>query len=144
MKRSMQLWLPGSRALQNLLRSSQENQPSLLTDSNGITLDDLVGPQSWLLFDLLGIDGDWLALSPGLWEADPDNRQMSAIIHHLAVVNDIYRITPMQQGMEPTEAILSWYQVHTEHNYHSSSKMRWNRSYKLVVFLYIIYSVCSS
>ncbi len=53
-----------------------------------LTLDSLVGPNSWLLFELLQTDGAWLGLPPRQWSANQDYAAASSIIHHLQVVND--------------------------------------------------------
>lgn len=53
-----------------------------------VKLEALVGPKSWLLFDLLGANDDWLALNPDEWDADLDYTGMSAIVKQLEVVND--------------------------------------------------------
>ena len=52
------------------------------------TLQGMVGPKSWLLFDLLGINGEWLATPTGQWETDPSYLRMREVVSHLAVVND--------------------------------------------------------
>lgn len=51
-------------------------------------LDTLVGPQSWLLFHLLEVNGDWLALPAGQWGGNPGYIQMASIVANIAVVND--------------------------------------------------------
>ena len=52
------------------------------------TLPDMVGPRSWLMFDLLHMDGDWLASPPHLWEDNDQYQDMSHVVTKLAVVND--------------------------------------------------------
>lgn len=51
-------------------------------------LSSLVGPNSWLLFHLLGTNGHWLAQPPNLWDANPEYQMMATIVQHLEVVND--------------------------------------------------------
>ncbi len=52
------------------------------------TLDTLIGPKSWLLFNLLGSNAAWLVLPPNQWQLNADYIRMSATVRHLAVVND--------------------------------------------------------
>ncbi len=53
-----------------------------------VSLDDLVGPKSWVLFHLLGEDGAWLALPPDQWAGHPGYARMETIVHQFAVCND--------------------------------------------------------
>ena len=48
----------------------------------------LVGPNSWLLFNLLGMTGDWLALPPAQWHTIAEFRSMQDILNNISVVND--------------------------------------------------------
>ena len=48
----------------------------------------MVGPNSWLLFNLLDDDGAWLALPPDQWERSLSYQRMSKFVQYLAVVND--------------------------------------------------------
>ena len=52
------------------------------------TLASFIGPNSWLAFSLLGMDGAWLQLPLVEWTRDADYQQMSAILSDLAVVNN--------------------------------------------------------
>ena len=54
----------------------------------GSTLASFVGPNSWLAFTLLGIDGGWLDVPPAEWFHVLHYVEMGAITEDLAVVND--------------------------------------------------------
>ena len=47
-----------------------------------------IGPDSWLLFSLLGTDHAWLTLPPAQWSDNVHYAEMSAVIRDLAVNND--------------------------------------------------------
>jgi hypothetical protein len=52
-------------------------------------LPSLIGKQSWLLFQLLGINTDWLSLSPSQWISDGMYQKAATVVHHCKVVNDL-------------------------------------------------------
>lgn len=56
--------------------------------SEDIMLQEFVGPSSWLLFERLHMTGDWLTLPAPLWDTAAEYIAMSAIVKHIAVVND--------------------------------------------------------
>ena len=47
-----------------------------------------IGPQSWFLFQLIGIDSDWLRLDPRTWPDDPRFVATNAIVRALPATND--------------------------------------------------------
>jgi len=49
----------------------------------------LIGKKSWLLFNLLNIDSDWLSLPPAHWKSDDDFQQAAMFVHNVKVVNDL-------------------------------------------------------
>lgn len=51
-------------------------------------LVDMVGPNSWLIFELLDCQGGWLSQNPAEWDNDDEYVRMYGIVRHLAVVND--------------------------------------------------------
>ena len=53
-----------------------------------VTLDTLIGPKSWMIFDLLGFNSGWLAQNPNQWNGNHDYRAMKSVVKHLSVVND--------------------------------------------------------
>ncbi len=59
-----------------------------LVQAQHITLDELIGPNSWLLFHLLHSSDNWLALPPDMWNTDEDCLQMESIVNGITVVND--------------------------------------------------------
>ena len=61
---------------------------NILLYGNNLTLEDFIGPNSWLLFDLLGCYGRWLALPLAQWEEDEEYKQMCSIVCNIPVVND--------------------------------------------------------
>ena len=54
----------------------------------GTTLPSLVGPNSWLLFDVMGDTGDWLLKSSDMWENDHHYVETRAFVRSMKVVND--------------------------------------------------------
>ncbi len=50
---------------------------------------ELVGPQSWLLFNLIGANGAWLTMPCNQWPTAPEFIRMKVLVQNLAVVNDI-------------------------------------------------------
>ena len=52
-------------------------------------LHDLVGPQSFLLFDLLGLPWDWLGENPDVWEQSDSYLEMRDYIRTVKVTNDV-------------------------------------------------------
>ena len=60
----------------------------LETNPINIELHMFVGPRSWLAFELLGFDHDWLRLNPSLWASDLAFLDMARVMSDLAVVND--------------------------------------------------------
>ena len=52
------------------------------------TLASFVGPNSYLVFHLLGMDHGWLALPPPAWLADQRYQEMADVINSISVVND--------------------------------------------------------
>ena len=51
-------------------------------------LVDLVGPKSWLLFNLLGVGHSWLEKDVSLWEEDDSFRLTEAFARSVKTVND--------------------------------------------------------
>ena len=51
-------------------------------------LCDLISPQSWFLFHLLGCSGDWLELPVVQWRASGEFQNMNEFVRHVEVVND--------------------------------------------------------
>jgi hypothetical protein len=52
-------------------------------------LSSLIGKQSWLLFQVLGISSDWLQLSPSLWQSDDAYQKIAMVARNFKVVNDL-------------------------------------------------------
>ena len=54
-------------------------------------LSVLVGPESWLVFDILGLSGpqDWLLADPSTWDLYPEYEQLQIFTRNLVVVNDL-------------------------------------------------------
>ena len=53
-----------------------------------LSLSVFIGPRSWLLFHLLGHQGDWLYQPTSDWENFVEYMEMAKVITELAVVND--------------------------------------------------------
>ena len=54
-------------------------------------MSDFIGPESWLLFNLCGIEGpqDWLLAPSSSWHLSTDFRQIETFAKKLTVVNDL-------------------------------------------------------
>ena len=52
-------------------------------------LPDLVGPYSFLIFDLLGLSWDWLGDKPDTWEHSEDFKKMRDYVRTVKVTNDV-------------------------------------------------------
>ena len=52
------------------------------------TLPDLVGPYSFLLWDILGLDWEWLWQSHDSWEESDSYQEMSEYVRTVKVTND--------------------------------------------------------
>ena len=54
-------------------------------------LSSFVTERSWLLFDLLGLDGvqEWLQTPPTMWEMFDDYRKLKDYVVNVCVVNDL-------------------------------------------------------
>ena len=54
-------------------------------------MSELVGPESWLLFDLLHLNGpsDWLLSPASQWHLSPDYMELDIFTNNLVVVNDL-------------------------------------------------------
>ena len=50
---------------------------------------DLCGPNSYMLFNILGTDSDWLHLSPEEWKESSQYREMEEYVRTVKVVNDL-------------------------------------------------------
>ena len=63
-------------------------KPSLPEVTESSELTDFIGTNSWLVFDILGIKGDWLEKSVTEWEDFPEFLTLQSYIDNLKVVND--------------------------------------------------------
>ena len=52
------------------------------------SLFDLLGTNSFLLWDILGLDWQWLKLSPVEWEKSPAYQEMNEYVCTVKVTND--------------------------------------------------------
>ena len=52
-------------------------------------MEDLLTPKSFKFFSILGIDSDWLAKSPGTWEAEEGFRAANEFVNTVKVTNDV-------------------------------------------------------
>ena len=69
-------------------RNFPVGKPDFPVMTRDTSLESLVGPKSWLLFELLGARSDWLALPPHEWYQDQGYFNMAQVVRQLAVVND--------------------------------------------------------
>ena len=54
----------------------------------GGSLADYIEPESWLLFDLLEADVDWLTQPPTAWDGNPGFDAIRDVVHNICGVND--------------------------------------------------------
>ena len=59
-----------------------------LRDNDSVELHQLLGPRSWLLFDLLQDDGTWLNQPPAAWHLNQQYLRSLHVVERLSVVND--------------------------------------------------------
>ena len=52
------------------------------------TLVDLVGENSYMIFNILNVDHTWLAKDPKDWDDDPDFKKIKAFVTTVKTVND--------------------------------------------------------
>ena len=60
----------------------------LVEESENLQPYSLIGPNSWLLFELLHMDGNWLSLPSQQWAENEEFLQMANIVKNISVVND--------------------------------------------------------
>ena len=63
-------------------------QPSFPIDADETKIQDLIGPRSWLLFDLLGKSPEWLQSPAEEWENNDEYNEINRVIMNLSVTND--------------------------------------------------------
>ena len=56
--------------------------------TRGTELPDLCGPNSYMLFTILGTDSDWLKLDPAQWKDNDHYKEMEEFVRTVKVVND--------------------------------------------------------
>lgn len=63
---------------------------SLISDSvsESMSMVDLIGPESWFLFDAIHVEHDWLSLPVSEWHTDPDFVTAQEFVNTVEVVND--------------------------------------------------------
>ena len=92
-----ELSLPERRAMAERLLSIQRPQnfgpskPTFPTDlmSNNPTLDVFIGPKSWLIFEKLNANGEWLKDDVDDWGDNEEYGKMKHLLMDLKVVNDL-------------------------------------------------------
>ena len=82
-----------SSMAEHLLQNQRPQQfmpgkPAFPQMNNVATLTQFIGPRSWLLFHLMGVDGVWLRQDPDEWENNDDYVLMRDVVRDLSVVND--------------------------------------------------------
>ena len=63
-------------------------KPTFPTISPTTQLTDLVGPDSFMFFHILGLDYEWLRVSPSKWEASQSFKEAKEFVVTVKVVND--------------------------------------------------------
>ena len=72
-------------------KSFRPSKPTFPTDlmSNDPTLDIFIGPKSWLIFDKLNANGEWLEDDVEDWQDNEEYVRMKHLLMDLKVVNDL-------------------------------------------------------
>ena len=73
---------------QNFATGKPEFPTGIIT-ANIPTMEQFIGPKSWLLFHLLGNNGAWLTMPPDQWSTNQEYNNMRDIVTKLEVVNDV-------------------------------------------------------
>ena len=76
-------------------------------------LIDLLGQNSYLLFNLLGVDSNWLCKNPTDWGKDEDYRKMREYVRTVKTVNDcaewgVKLITDYAKILTKDDKMRSW------------------------------------
>lgn len=58
--------------------------------NNSTRLSQLIGPNSWFIFNVLGCGEPQLNKSRDKWKKDPNFKEMENIIKNFKVINDTY------------------------------------------------------
>ena len=67
----------------------RRGRPVMKVDVNDkTTLSDLVGPDSWFIFDALSADRDWLRQPVSHWHLDKSFQKIHEFVNKVKVVND--------------------------------------------------------
>ena len=72
-------------------KSFRPSKPTFPTDlmSNDPTLDVFIGPKSWLIFEKLNANGEWLEDDVEDWQDNEEYGRMKHLLMDLKVVNDL-------------------------------------------------------
>ena len=75
------------------VRSGKPVFPTLPSDVSHVRehLGSLVGSASWLIFDLIHLEGpnDWLQTPATMWDLFSEYRKLKTVVHNLPVTNDL-------------------------------------------------------
>ena len=63
-------------------------RPIFKSITRNTTLIDLVGPDSWFLFETLGSNGEWLYSDVGAWQENDEYLRIKSFVQTVKVVND--------------------------------------------------------
>ena len=74
---------------ETLERAKLEKPNLKITVSSTTTLCDLVGPKSFLFWDIMMLGYEWLRLDPGLWEESDDYNELRDYVRTVKVTNDV-------------------------------------------------------
>ena len=69
--------------------TGKPDSPTGIITANIPTMEQFIGPKSWLLFHLLGNNGAWLTMPPDQWSTNQEYNDMRDIVTKLEVVNDV-------------------------------------------------------
>ena len=63
-------------------------KPTFPKVMSGTRLVDLIGQNSYMLFDILHVDYNWLKKEPKVWEEDEDYQKIKVFVRTVKTVND--------------------------------------------------------
>lgn len=78
---------------QKLLKTSKPKvfncgRPKFPILKKSTNLSSLIGPNSWYLFELLGVNTDWIGMPVEQWDLHPGYKDAEQFVRHVKVVND--------------------------------------------------------
>ena len=78
-----------------------------VSESANLSLADFIGKNSWLVFDILDCEGEWLERDASEWGDDDEYLEMLDLFHDLKVVNDLAErcVKDMEEFVDTTKDV---------------------------------------